>query len=130
MLVMITPLVARREADDYVRHLVVSIACYDKDCAEEYLVGKLAMDQILWSDALADGVPREFLFGELAGAQIVAVQVRAQKPGTGKPGVRASMGGWTPAPWLRAFQLGASYTWVGPPHHLSRGLYRVAEGVR
>src|SRR5271169_6387673 len=34
--------VARTGVDDYVRHLVV---------------GKLAMDQILWSDALADGVP-------------------------------------------------------------------------
>jgi hypothetical protein len=49
--------VARSDVDDYVRHLVISVGCYDEDCAEEYLVGKLAMDQILWSDALADGVP-------------------------------------------------------------------------
>jgi hypothetical protein len=48
--------VARTEVDDYVRHLVISIECYSKDY-NPYLVGKLAMDQILWSDALADGVP-------------------------------------------------------------------------
>jgi hypothetical protein len=48
--------VARREEDDYIRHLVVAIECYGKDCAEACLVGKLAMDQILWSAALADGV--------------------------------------------------------------------------
>jgi hypothetical protein len=49
--------VSRCEEDDYIRHLVIRIECYDKDCAEAYIVGKLAMDQILWSDALADGVP-------------------------------------------------------------------------
>ncbi len=49
--------VARTDTDDYIRHLVISIECFDKDFAEEYLVGKLAMDQILWSQALADGVP-------------------------------------------------------------------------
>ena len=48
--------VARTETDDYVRHLVISVECFDKDCAEEYVVGKLAMDQILWSQALEDGV--------------------------------------------------------------------------
>jgi len=48
--------VARTGVDDYVRPLVISIECYDEHCAESYLVGKLAMDQILWSDALADGV--------------------------------------------------------------------------
>src|SRR5262249_17446348 len=48
--------VARTGVDDYVRHLVISIECYDEHCAESYFVGKLAMDQILWSDALADGV--------------------------------------------------------------------------
>jgi hypothetical protein len=51
----LTP-VARSETDDYVRHLVISIECFDKECAEEYVVGKLAMDQILWMDALVDGV--------------------------------------------------------------------------
>jgi hypothetical protein len=51
----LTP-VARSETDDYVRHLVISIECFDKDCAEEYVVGRLAMDQILWRDALVDGV--------------------------------------------------------------------------
>jgi hypothetical protein len=49
--------VARTEVDDYVRHLVINVECYDQDCATAYLVGKLAMDQILWSEALADGVP-------------------------------------------------------------------------
>ena len=38
------------------RHLVVSIECFGQD-DEWYVVGKLAMDQILWSDALADDVP-------------------------------------------------------------------------
>jgi len=49
--------VARTEVADYIRHMAISIECFDKECAEAYIVGKLAMDQILWSDALADGVP-------------------------------------------------------------------------
>jgi hypothetical protein len=49
--------VARTEVDNYVRHLVIGVECYDERCANSYLVGKLAMDQILWNDALTDGVP-------------------------------------------------------------------------
>src|ERR1017187_1907737 len=49
-------LVARCDVDDYIRHLVISIECFGKDY-DSYVVGKLAMDQILWNDALADGVP-------------------------------------------------------------------------
>jgi hypothetical protein len=48
--------VERSEADDYVRHLVMSAKCYDADIAAEYTVGKLAMDQILWLDAITDGM--------------------------------------------------------------------------
>ena len=47
--------VTRTDLDDYVRHLEISIGCYDEDCLNEYIVGKLAMDQILWADALVDG---------------------------------------------------------------------------
>jgi hypothetical protein len=49
--------VARTDLDDYLRHLVISIECFDKDIAKTYVVGKLAMDQIFWTHALADGVP-------------------------------------------------------------------------
>ena len=49
--------VAQTEVEDYVRHLDISIESYDQDSVNSYLVGKLAIDQILWSDALADGVP-------------------------------------------------------------------------
>lgn len=49
--------VSRHEEDDYVHHLVISVECYDEHCSQAYLVGKLAMDQILWSDALANGFP-------------------------------------------------------------------------
>jgi len=48
--------VARIDLDDYVRHLEIGVGCYDEDCVNEYIVGKLAMDQILWSDAIAEGV--------------------------------------------------------------------------
>ena len=47
--------VARTGIEDYVRHLVITVEAYSKDF-ELYVVGKLAMDQILWSDALADGM--------------------------------------------------------------------------
>ena len=47
--------VARTEVDDYVRHLVITIEGFSKDY-ELCVVGKLAMDQILWNDALTDGV--------------------------------------------------------------------------
>jgi hypothetical protein len=48
--------VARTDLDDYVRHLEITVACYDKDSLDEYIVGKLAVDQILWADAQTDSV--------------------------------------------------------------------------
>lgn len=48
--------VARTDLDDYIRHLEISVECYDEDGLEAYLVGKLAVDQILWADAQTDGV--------------------------------------------------------------------------
>jgi hypothetical protein len=48
--------VARTDLDDYIRHLKISVGCYDKDAHNEYGVGKLAIDQILWANALVDGV--------------------------------------------------------------------------
>jgi len=48
--------IARTDLDDYIRHLEIGIACYDEDGREEYTVGKLAMDQILWADAIVEGV--------------------------------------------------------------------------
>jgi hypothetical protein len=42
--------------DDYIRHLEISVRCYDEDALNEYLVGKLAVDQILWADAITDGI--------------------------------------------------------------------------
>ena len=48
--------VARTDLDDYVRHLEISVGCSDEDGSAEYTVGKLAMDQVLWADAIVDGV--------------------------------------------------------------------------
>jgi hypothetical protein len=48
--------VARTNLDDYVRELEILVGCYDADGLNEYIVGRLAMDQILWADALVDGV--------------------------------------------------------------------------
>jgi hypothetical protein len=48
--------IARTELDDYIRHLEISIGCFDEDFGNEYTVGKLAMDQILWLDAQVDSV--------------------------------------------------------------------------
>ena len=48
--------VARSDLDDYIRHLEISVGCCDEDGLNEYIVGKLAVDQILWMDALVDGV--------------------------------------------------------------------------
>ena len=48
--------VARTDLDDYIRHLEISVGCYDEDALNEYIVGKLAVDQILWMDAIVEGV--------------------------------------------------------------------------
>ena len=48
--------VARTDVEDYVRHLEVTVGCYDEAGLAEYTVGKLALDQILWATALVDGV--------------------------------------------------------------------------
>jgi hypothetical protein len=46
--------VARTDLDDYVRHLEVRVGGYDEEGVNEYVVGKLAMDQILWADAIVE----------------------------------------------------------------------------
>ena len=48
--------VARSDFDDYIRHIEISVGCCDRDATNEYIVGKLALDQILWADAIVDGV--------------------------------------------------------------------------
>jgi len=48
--------VARSEVDDYLRHLVITVEAFGKG-HEPVGVGKLVMDQILWYEALTDGVP-------------------------------------------------------------------------
>jgi hypothetical protein len=48
--------VARSEVDDYIRHLVITVEAFGKGY-ETIVVGKLAMDQILWNEALTDGMP-------------------------------------------------------------------------
>ncbi len=44
--------VARTDLDDYIRHLEISVGCYDENPLNEYIVGNLAVDQILWADAI------------------------------------------------------------------------------
>jgi hypothetical protein len=48
--------VARSELDDYVRPLDIGVLCYDADMLNEYVVGRLAIDHILWAQAQVDGV--------------------------------------------------------------------------
>ena len=48
--------VARTDLDDYIRHLEIGVGCYDEEALNECIVGKLAVAQILWMDALVDGV--------------------------------------------------------------------------
>ncbi len=48
--------VGRTDLDDYIRNLEITVTCYDEDGLNEYVVGKLALDQILWADAQTDGV--------------------------------------------------------------------------
>jgi hypothetical protein len=48
--------VGRTDLDDYIRNLEITVTCYDEEGLSEYVVGKLALDQILWADAQTDGV--------------------------------------------------------------------------
>jgi hypothetical protein len=48
--------VARMDLDDYIRHLEIGVVCFGEDGLNQYTVGKLAMDQILWADAVVEGV--------------------------------------------------------------------------
>lgn len=48
--------VGRADLSDYVRSLEIDATCFDEDMDNEYVVGRLAMNQILWADAQADGV--------------------------------------------------------------------------
>jgi hypothetical protein len=48
--------VDRGTPGDYVRKLLITVKAYDADLSEAYTVGKLAMKQILWAQALADGM--------------------------------------------------------------------------
>lgn len=50
--------VGRVDRSEYVRSLEVAVVCYGEEEGEdEYVVGRLGLDQILWSDAQVDGVP-------------------------------------------------------------------------
>jgi hypothetical protein len=64
--------IARTDLDDYIRHLAIGVGCYDEDALNEYIVGKLAVDQIMWMDALVDG--------DLLGAGKVATRLLYGKP--------------------------------------------------
>jgi hypothetical protein len=48
--------VARTDLDDYIRHLEINIGCCDEHGLHEYVVGKLAVDQIMWMNAIVDSV--------------------------------------------------------------------------
>ena len=48
--------VARTDLDDYIRNLEISVGSYDEEALNEYIVGKLAVDQVLWMNALVDDV--------------------------------------------------------------------------
>lgn len=47
--------VSRHEPEDYVRSLRVDVRCFDESIEREYLVARVAVDHILWGDAIADG---------------------------------------------------------------------------
>ena len=47
--------IARTMPDDYVREITIDIRCFTEDGAENYLDGRIAVSQVLWNDALADG---------------------------------------------------------------------------
>jgi hypothetical protein len=49
--------VGRADLEDYVRHLEIDVTCSDEEGENEYVVGKLAVDQIRWADAQTDDVP-------------------------------------------------------------------------
>jgi hypothetical protein len=46
---------SRRELEDYVRSFRIDVRCWDEDGTREYLVGRVAADEILWGDAIDDG---------------------------------------------------------------------------
>ena len=47
--------IARTMTDDYVREITIDIRCFNEDGAENYLAGRIAVSQVLWNDARADG---------------------------------------------------------------------------
>ncbi len=46
----------RDTPEDYVRYQLINAKCYDADFAEAYMLARLATTQVLWADALTDGV--------------------------------------------------------------------------
>ena len=49
--------VCRVDPIDYVREVEVDVTAYDAAGSDRFVVGRLALDQVLWAQALADGVP-------------------------------------------------------------------------
>ena len=47
--------IARTMQDDYVREITIDVRCFDEGGAEHYLAGRIAVSQVLWIDAVADG---------------------------------------------------------------------------
>lgn len=48
--------VSRTDLDDYIRPLEVAVLCTDEQGLEEYTVGRLALDQVLWMAAQIERV--------------------------------------------------------------------------
>src|SRR5690606_16761300 len=47
--------VCRQDLDDYVREIEIDVLSYDEDVLDTYIVGKITLNQILWSQATVDG---------------------------------------------------------------------------
>ena len=47
--------IARTMQDDYVREITIDIRCFDEAGANDYMVGRIALSQVLWNDARAEG---------------------------------------------------------------------------
>ena len=46
--------IARTMQHDYVREITIDIRCFDEAGANDYLVGRIALSQVLWNDARAE----------------------------------------------------------------------------
>lgn len=74
--------ICRADLCDYVQEIEVDVECYDEECSERHLVGRISLSRILWARAIADGESPSEVFDDSQGLRDAYAILADGGPGT------------------------------------------------